>query len=157
METTTRWLSMLGIGTLCFGISLFVLRIPIRTIIVFFIIGVPLVALWLYVDARSKQQKKISSETTTTTQVCICSICKHDEARACFQENCACCLLTKEILWSDIPLIHCSRTSYIGFALACFPLSSRRIDDDPRLSKFPLTTLRLQLDLPMEHALHRRL
>jgi hypothetical protein len=95
METTTRWLSMLGIGTLCFGISLFVLRIPIRTIIVFFIIGVPLVALWLYVDARSKQQKKISSETTTTTQVCICSICKHDEARACFQENCACCLLTK--------------------------------------------------------------
>ncbi len=23
METTTRWLSMLGIGTLCFGISLF--------------------------------------------------------------------------------------------------------------------------------------
>ena len=95
METTTRWLSMLGIGTLCFGISLFVLRIPIRTIIVFFIIGVPLVALWLYVDARSKQQKKISSETTTATQVCICSICKHDEAQACFQENCACCLLTK--------------------------------------------------------------
>ena len=41
---------MLGIGTLCFGLSLFVLRIPIRTIIVFFIIGVPLVALWLYVD-----------------------------------------------------------------------------------------------------------
>ena len=79
METTTRWLSMLGIGHLCFGISLFVLRIPVRTIIVFFIIGVPLVALWLYVDARSKQQKKMSSETTARTQVCICSICKHDK------------------------------------------------------------------------------
>jgi hypothetical protein len=92
METTTRWLSMLGIGTLCFGISLFVLRIPIRTIIVFFIIGVPLVALWMYVDAKSKQQKKI---TTVTTQPCICSICKHEEAKSCFQENCACCLLSK--------------------------------------------------------------
>ena len=60
MDSTTRWLSTLGIGTLCFGLSLFVLRIPIRTIIVFFIIGVPLVALWLYVDAKSKQQKKIT-------------------------------------------------------------------------------------------------
>ncbi len=95
MDTTTRWLSMLGIGTLCFGISLFVLRIPIRTIIVFFIIGVPLVALWLYVDAKSKQQKKINTDTSVTTQVCICLICKHEEAKACFQENCACCLLTK--------------------------------------------------------------
>src|SRR5947209_19863291 len=54
MDSTTRWLSMLGIGTLCFGLSLFVLRIPIRTIIVFFIIGVPLVALWLYVDANRR-------------------------------------------------------------------------------------------------------
>ena len=95
MDTTTRWLSMLGIGTLCFGISLFELRIPIRTIIVFFIIGVPLVALWLYVDAKSKQQKKINTDTSVTTQVCICSICKHEEAKTYFQENCACCLLTK--------------------------------------------------------------
>src|SRR5712691_10520431 len=95
METTKRRLSMLGIGTLCFGISLFVLRIPVRTIIVFFIIGVPLVALWLYVDAKSKQPKKITTDTSTTTQVCICSICKHEEAKTCFQENCACCLLTK--------------------------------------------------------------
>jgi hypothetical protein len=84
---------MLGIGTLCFGLSLFVLRIPIRTIIVFFIIGVPLVALWLYVDAKSKQRKKIT--TIVATQPCICSICKHEEAKNCFQENCACCLLTK--------------------------------------------------------------
>src|SRR5207245_6272450 len=95
MDSTTRWLSMLGIGTLCFGLSLFVLRIPIRTIIVFFIIGVPLVALWLYVDAKSKQEKITTTEPTAAKQVCICSICKHDEARACFEANCACCLLTK--------------------------------------------------------------
>ncbi len=94
MDSTTRWLSMLGIGTLCFGISLFVLRISIRTIIVFFIIGIPLVALWLYVDAKSKQ-KKITTTATATIQPCICSICKHEEAKSCYQENCACCLVTK--------------------------------------------------------------
>jgi hypothetical protein len=118
MDTTTRWLSMLGIGTLCCGISLFVLTILIRTIIVFFIIGVPLVALWLYVDANSKHQKKINTDTSITTQVCICSICKHEEAKTCFGENRACCLLTKEPLSSDIPLIHCIRTSYRSFTLS---------------------------------------
>ena len=72
MNITTRWLLALGIGTVCFGISLFVLRIPIRTIIVFFSIGLPLVALWLYVDVKSKEKKKIDS---ITAQACICSIC----------------------------------------------------------------------------------
>ena len=96
LDITTRWLSILGIGTLCFGLSLFVLRIPFRTIIIFFIIGLPIVALWLYVDAKSKQQKKIATSTyTTTKQVCTCPICKHGEVESCFQENCACCLLTK--------------------------------------------------------------
>ena len=92
MDTTTRWLSMLGIGTLCFGISLFVLRIPIRTIIVFFIIGVPLVALWLYVDVKSKQQKTVD---VIVREACICSICKHKEAKLCLQQKCACCIIMK--------------------------------------------------------------
>lgn len=35
MDIEMRWLLVLGIGTLCFDISLFVLQIPIRTIIVF--------------------------------------------------------------------------------------------------------------------------
>jgi membrane protein implicated in regulation of membrane protease activity len=67
MDTITCWLLMFGIGTLCFGISLFVLGIPIRTIIVFFIIGIPLVALWEYVDGRSKQQKKITTDISTSS------------------------------------------------------------------------------------------
>lgn len=92
MDITTRWLSILGIGTIIFGISLFVLRIPARTIIIFFIIGIPLVALWLYVDARSKQQKRID---VITTQACICSICKHEEGKICLQQKCACCLMVK--------------------------------------------------------------
>ena len=92
MNITTRWLLALGIGTVCFGISLFVLRIPIRTIIVFFSIGLPLVALWLYVDVKSKEKKKIDS---ITAQACICSSCKHEEARICLQQKCACCIVMK--------------------------------------------------------------
>ena len=63
-----------------------VLRIPIRTIIVIFIVGVPLVALWLYVDTRSKQQKKMISDTTAQPRTCL--ICKHEEAKICFHGVC---------------------------------------------------------------------
>jgi hypothetical protein len=57
MDIGMRWLLLLGIDTLCFDISLFVLQIPIRTIIVFLGIRLPLVALWIYVDVKSKQQR----------------------------------------------------------------------------------------------------
>jgi uncharacterized membrane protein YfcA len=63
-----------------------VLRIPIRTIIVIFIIGVPLVALWLYVDTRSEQQKKMISDTTAQPRTCL--IRKHEEAKICFHGVC---------------------------------------------------------------------
>lgn len=92
MDTGTRWLLVLGMGTLCFGISLFVLRIPLRTIIIFFAIGLPLVALWLYVDVKSKQQKNVD---VIMMQACICSICKHKEAKLCLQQKCACCIVMK--------------------------------------------------------------
>lgn len=92
MDLTTRWIAILGIGTIIFGISLFVLRIPIRTIIIFLAIGIPLVALWLYADARSKQQKRID---IIATQACICSICKHEEAKICLQQKCACCIVMR--------------------------------------------------------------
>src|SRR5574341_1625579 len=92
MDLTNRWLSMLGIGTIVFGFSLFVLHIPVRTIIIFFVIGVSVIGLWLYADARSKRQKRIDA---ITTEGCICSICKHDEAKICLQQKCACCLMMK--------------------------------------------------------------
>lgn len=92
MDFTTRWLSILGIGTVIFAISLVVLRIPIRTIIIFFVIGMAVVTLWLYADRRSNQQKKISA---IAVQACICSICKHEEAKQCMQQKCACCILMK--------------------------------------------------------------
>ena len=54
---TNRWILALGLGTLCFGISLFVLHIPIRTIGIFFALGIPLILLWLYIGDKSKQQQ----------------------------------------------------------------------------------------------------
>ncbi len=92
MDSTTRWISILGIATVCFGIALFVLHVPVRTILVFFAIGMPLIALWLYAEEKSKQHKRVD---TVTKQVCICSICKHDQANICLQQKCACCITMK--------------------------------------------------------------
>jgi uncharacterized membrane protein len=92
MDRTTRWISILGIVTLCFGISLFVFRVPLRTIIVFFAIGVPLILLWLYAEEKSKQQRRLN---TITKQACICLICKHEQAKVCLQQKCACCIMRK--------------------------------------------------------------
>jgi hypothetical protein len=101
-----RWLSALGIGTLCFGIMLFVIRVPVRTIAVFFALGIPLILLWLYVDKRSKQEQEDKSnmkeanvnsalQQQQNQESCICSICKHTRSHVCLQRKCACCLMMK--------------------------------------------------------------
>jgi hypothetical protein len=95
MDTATRWLCILGLVTLCFGLSLFILRIPIRTIVVFFAIGLPIVALWLYVDSKSRLTGSKTVTNRNSAQACICPICNHDDAKICFEKNCACCLLKK--------------------------------------------------------------
>ena len=92
MDPTTRWISILAIAALCFGIGLFVLRVPVRTILIFFAIGVPLTALWLYADEKSKQQKRVNK---ISKQGCICSICKHEHAKVCLEQKCACCIMMK--------------------------------------------------------------
>ena len=72
---TTRWILTLGIATLCFGIFLFVLRIPIRTIGIFFVLGIPLILLWLYAGDKSKQQRqqkeKITSDPSSSDIIII--------------------------------------------------------------------------------------
>ena len=95
---TTRWILTLGIATLCFGIFLFVLRIPVRTITIFFVLGIPLILLWLYVDVKSRQpqKKKIDNSINIQQQQCICSICKHDQAGICLNQKCACCIMIKD-------------------------------------------------------------
>lgn len=105
---TTRWILTLGLATLCFGIFLFVLRIPIRTIGIFFALGIPLVLLWLYTTDKSKQQQqqqkgKIINNSSSSDnnlvqhqqQLCICAICKHEQARVCLDQKCACCIVMK--------------------------------------------------------------
>ena len=89
----SRWLSALGIATFCFGIFLFVLRIPVRTITIFFVLGIPLILLWLYVDEKSKpQQRKKINDSINLEQQCICPICNHEQAGICLNQKCACCL-----------------------------------------------------------------
>ena len=104
---TTRWLLALGLATLCFGISLVVLHVPIRTIGIFFALGLPLILLWLYVSDKSRRQiqqqkygKTISDLGSNNNhhidqQQCICSICSHEEAGVCLNQKCACCTIMK--------------------------------------------------------------
>jgi hypothetical protein len=47
-KLTNRWLATLGIGVLIFGLALFVLKVPVRTMLIFFAIGIPVVFFWLY-------------------------------------------------------------------------------------------------------------
>jgi hypothetical protein len=117
---TTRWILTLGLATLCFGLFLFVLRVPIRTIGIFFVLGVPLILLWLYADNKSKQQqhqqrgKLISNpssnnaDTQHQQQPCICSICKHEQAGFCLNQKCACCIIMKgnKIIGHSINPLH---------------------------------------------------
>jgi hypothetical protein len=93
MDFTHRWLLMLAIATGLFAISLLLLRVNIRTLAILLGIGLPLVTLWLYMDAKyfSTQRRNISSK-----QACVCPVCKHQDARMCFEEKCSCCLITKD-------------------------------------------------------------
>ena len=87
---TNRWILTLGLATLCFGISLFVFRIPIRTIGIFFALGIPLILLWLYASDRSKQQQQ------QLQQSCTCPVCKHEQAGVCLNQKCACCIIMRD-------------------------------------------------------------
>jgi hypothetical protein len=93
MDFTQRWLLMLAIATGLFAISLLLLRVNIRTLAILLGIGLPLVTLWLYMDAKyfSVRGRNISSK-----QACVCPVCKHQDAGMCFEERCSCCLITKD-------------------------------------------------------------
>jgi hypothetical protein len=93
---TNRWILVLGIGALVLALSLIVIRVPVRTIIIFFSIGIPLTLLWMYVDDKSSRQKKeYEFFTNLQKQSCICSVCKHDNAGVCISEKCPCCIMMK--------------------------------------------------------------
>jgi hypothetical protein len=93
---TNRWLVALGVGTVLFALSLFVVRVPVRTIIIFFAIGIPVIFLWLYIDLKSKREKgEIDALNGIEQEGCICAVCKHCQARECMEQKCPCCISMK--------------------------------------------------------------
>lgn len=96
---TNRWLATLGIGAVIFGLALFILGVPVRTMIIFFVIGIPVVFLWLYADERSRKEKKEMEEMEELGKIqqqqCICSVCKHEQAAVCLDQKCPCCIILK--------------------------------------------------------------
>lgn len=93
---TNRWLATLGIGALIFGLALLVLRVPVRTMLIFFAIGIPVVFLWLYADDRSRREKKEAEQLgKIQKQRCVCSVCKHEQAVVCMNQKCPCCIILK--------------------------------------------------------------
>ena len=58
------------------------------------IMGVSMIVLWLYLNARTKKHK--DNKAIITKQPCICTICKHEESKICLQQKCACCIIMKE-------------------------------------------------------------
>ena len=94
MDFTQRWLLMLAIATGLFAISLLLLRVNIRTLAILLGIGLPLVTLWLYMDAKYFSVKGRSA--SSKQEVCVCPVCKHEYAEMCVEEKCSCCLITKD-------------------------------------------------------------
>jgi hypothetical protein len=66
------------------------------TFFIFTIMGVSMIVLWLYLNARTKRQKNDDKNIIITKQPCICTICKHQESKICLQQKCACCIIMKE-------------------------------------------------------------
>jgi hypothetical protein len=93
MDFSQRWLLMLAIATGVFAISLLLLRINIRTLAILLGIGIPLVTLWLYMDAKYFSLK---GRNNSSKEVCVCPICKHSSAEVCLQEKCSCCQITTQ-------------------------------------------------------------
>ena len=77
-----------------FGIFLLIIGSGIRVSLIFIVIGLSLIALWLYLDIRKEKRQK-KRAYVNITQVCICLICNHKETKICLQQKCACCIIMK--------------------------------------------------------------
>jgi hypothetical protein len=104
-STPERWILVLAITILAFGVILLTLRSVIFSLILL-TIGISLFAYWLYLGVRSREQNQSlpgyvsSSEFTKrrareTELVCTCSVCKHSESTSCMERKCPCCILTR--------------------------------------------------------------
>ena len=89
------WLLIYGLVIIAFGIFLFIIGSGIRMSLIFIVIGLSLIALWLYLDIRKEKNQKKRGVYVNTIQACICLICDHKETKTCLQQKCACCLIMK--------------------------------------------------------------
>ena len=78
---------------MAFGIFLLVIGSGIRVFLIFTIIGLSLIALWLYFDARPKNQNK--NRLLSNEEKCVCPICNHEAVRICLRHRCPCCITMK--------------------------------------------------------------
>ena len=83
-----------GLVIIALGIFFLTIGSRIRVFLIVIVIGLSLIALWLYLDIRKEKQK--NGTYVNTTQACICPICKHKETKICLQQICVCCLKMKE-------------------------------------------------------------
>lgn len=83
-----------GLVIIALGIFLLTIGSGIRVFLIFIVIGLSLIALWLYLDIKKDRQK--NGIYVNTTQACICPICKHKETKICLEQICVCCLIMKE-------------------------------------------------------------
>ena len=92
MDFTQRWLIMIATATILFAIAFLILRINLRSLLIFFVIGISAVTLWMVVEARyfGPQSKRVGRQ-----QPCTCPVCNHGREEMCFQNRCACCLILK--------------------------------------------------------------
>lgn len=92
-----RWILVIAMAILAFGIILLTLRSVIFSLI-FVTIGISLFAYWLYVGVRAREQNRILTTVSGVNKqerVCTCPICKHTESNACLETRCPCCILTR--------------------------------------------------------------
>jgi len=69
-------------------------RVWHKIFLISIVIGLSLIAIWLYLDIRKEKNQK-KGVYVNTTQACICLICDHKETKTCLQQKCACCLIMK--------------------------------------------------------------
>jgi hypothetical protein len=104
-STPERWILVLAIAILAFGVILLTLRSVVFSLMLV-TIGISLFAYWLYLGVRSREQARslpnyVSNSTFRKLEgserklVCTCSICKHSESKSCMQKRCPCCILTR--------------------------------------------------------------
>ena len=88
------WILIYGLVIMAFGIFLLIIGSGIRIFLISIVIGLSLIAIWLYLDIRKEKNQK-KRVYVNTTQACICLICDHKETKTCLQQKCACCLIMK--------------------------------------------------------------